>query len=133
MSIPFLITEDRGLYATFGTTAAVAITQYQMVAFGASDDLITGTSDANLCIGFAMKAVASGDAGPTNRIQVRLNGNAIMLAVGNGTVTRGAQAVATGTAGKVTNAGATPDARTVVGRFMASNAVDGDFVPVLIA
>ena len=133
MSIPFLITEDKGLYATFGTTSAVAIAQYQMVAFGASDDLITGTSDTNLCIGFAMKAVAAGDAGATNRIQVRLNGSAIVLGIGDGTVTRGKLAVTTGTAGKVTDTGSTPDFRTVVGRFMASNAVDGSYVPILVA
>jgi hypothetical protein len=52
--------------------------------------------------------------------------------IGNASVTRGALAVTTGTAGKVTNSGATPDARTVVGRFLASNAVDGNLVPVLI-
>jgi len=116
----------------FATTSAVAIAQYQMVAFGASDDIITGTSDTNLCIGIAMEAVAAGDAGATKRIRVRLNGKAIIPMIGNGTVTRGKLAVTTGTAGKVTDTGATPDARTVVGRFLKSDAVDGNLVPVLI-
>lgn len=120
------------LYHEFATTASVAIAKYQMVAFGASDDTITGTSDANLCIGIAMEAVASGDAGSSKRILVRLNGSAIIPMIGNGTVTRGKLAVATGTAGKVTDSGGTPDARTVVGRFLASNATDGNHVPVLI-
>lgn len=116
----------------FATTSSVAIVQYQMVAFGADDDTITGTSDANLCIGIAMEAVASGDAGASKRIRVRLNGKAIVPMIGNGTVTRGKLAVATGSAGKVTDTGSTPDARTVVGRFLSSNAVDGNHVPVLI-
>ena len=121
-----------GLYAQFATTSSVAIAKYQMVAFGADDDTITGTSDTNLCIGIAMEAVASGDAGATKRILVRLNGSAVVPMIGNGTVTRGKLAVATGTAGKVTDTGATPDARTVVGRFLKSDATDGNHVPVLI-
>jgi hypothetical protein len=79
-----------------------------------------------------MEAVASGDAGSTRRIQVRLNGSAILPMIGNGTVTRGKLAVATGTAGKVTDTGSTPDARTVVGRFLKSDSTDGNLVPVLI-
>ena len=116
----------------FATTSAVAISKYQMVAFGADDDTITGTSDTNLCIGIAMETVASGDAGATKRIKVRLLGCKVVPMIGNGTVTRGKLAVTTGTAGKVTDTGATPDGRTVVGRFLASNAVDGNHVPVLI-
>lgn len=118
---------------SFATTSSVAIVKYQMVAFGADDDTITGTSDANLCIGIAMETVASADAGATKRIKVRLvGGSKIVPMIGNGTVTRGKLAVATGTAGKVTDTGSTPDARTVVGRFLASNAVDGNHVPVLV-
>lgn len=117
---------------SFATTSSVAIVKYQAVAFGADDDTITGTSDANLNIGIAMETVASADAGPTKRIKVRLLGSKIVPMVGNGTVTRGKLAVHTGTAGKVTDSGATPDARTVVGRFLVSNATDGNHVPVLM-
>lgn len=120
------------LELNFATTSAVAIAKYAMVAFGADDDTVTGTSDTNLCIGISMETVASGDAGATKRIKVRLLGSKIVPMIGNGTVTRGKLAVTTGTAGKVTDTGATPDARTVVGRFLASNAVDGNHVPVLI-
>lgn len=115
----------------FATASGVAIAKYAMVAMS-DDDTVTGTSDANLCIGIAMEAVASGDAGATRKIAVRLMGSAIVPMIGNGTVTRGKLAVATGTAGKVTDTGSTPDARTVVGRFLKSSAVDGDYVPVLI-
>lgn len=133
MSIAIGFSEpNNGLFASFATTSSVAIAKYQMVAFGADDDTITGTSDANLCIGIAMEAISSGDAGSTKRCQVRLNGAAIVPMIGNGTVTRGKLAVATGTAGKATDSGSTPDARTIVGRFLRSSAVDGDYVPVLI-
>jgi hypothetical protein len=130
--LPSFYEPNSGLFADFATTSSVAIAQYQMVAFGADDDTITGTSDANLCIGIAMAAVSSSAAGASTRVQVRLNGSAIVPMIGNGTVTRGKLAVATGTAGKVTDTGATPDARTVVGRFLASSSTDGDRVPVLI-
>lgn len=116
----------------FATTSSVAIAKYQMVAFGADDDTITGTSDANLCIGIAMEAVASGEAGATKKIDVLLNGRAIVPMIGNGSCTRGKLAVATGSAGKVTDTGSTPDARTVVGRFLKSDATDGNHVPVLV-
>lgn len=130
--LPKFYEPQNPLIHNFATTSSVAIAKYQMVAFGASDDIITGTSDANLCIGIAMEAVSSSEAGSTKRIDVRLNGSAIVPMIGNGTVTRGKLAVATGSAGKVTDTGSTPDARTVVGRFLASNATDGDHVPVLI-
>jgi hypothetical protein len=120
------------LEMNFATTSAVAIVKYAMVAFGADDDTVTGTSDTNLCIGIAMETVASADAGATKRIKVRLLGSKIVPMIGNGTVTRGKVAVTTGTAGKVTDTGATPDFRTVVGRFLVSNAVDGNHVPVLV-
>ncbi len=120
------------LVHSFATTSAVAIVKGQLVAFGADDDTITGTSDTNLCIGTALEAVIAGEAGASKRISVRLLGSAVVPMIGNASVTRGALAVTTGTAGKVTNSGATPDARTVVGRFLASNAVDGNLVPVLI-
>lgn len=129
---PRFYNSEEVLEATFATASGVAIVKYQMVAFGADDDTITGTSDANLCIGFAMEAVASGDAGATKRIRVALNGVAVVPGIGNGTVTRGTLAVATGTAGKLTDSGATPDARTVVGRFLKSDSTDGNHVPVLI-
>ncbi len=119
-------------YGTFGTTSSVAIVKGAAVAFGASSDLVTGTSDANLNIGVAQNAVASASAGATTLCTVRLFGSGIVYMIGNGTVTRGKKAVHTGTAGKVTDAGSTPDARTVVGIFLDSNSTDGDLVPVLI-
>ncbi len=119
--LPAFTEPGNGLYADFATTSSVAIVKYQMVAFGADNDTVTGTSDANLCIGIAMQAVASGDAGAATRIQVRLNGSAVVPMIGNGTVTMGKLAVTTGTAGKVTDTGSTPDARTVVGRFMSTS------------
>ncbi len=120
------------LETDFATTPSVAITKGQLVCFGADDDTITGTVDVNLAFAVALEAVASADAGATRRCRVRLLGHSVMYMKGNGTVTRGALAVAVVTTGKVTNAGATPDARTRVGRFLASSAVDGDLVPVLI-
>lgn len=117
---------------SFATTSAVAIAKYQEVSFGADDDTVTGTTTVNTGIGISLETVASGDAGSTKRIKVRLLGSKIVPMIGNGTVTRGLVAVATGTAGKVTDTGATPDARTVKGRFLVSNATDGNHVPVLV-
>lgn len=130
--LPTFYEPNNPLILKFATTSAVAIVKGQLVAFGADDDTITGTSDTNLCIGIAMEAVAAGEAGATKRIDVRLIGSAIVPMIGNGTVTRGKLAVTTGTAGKVTDSGATPDARTVVGRFLKSDSTDGNLVPVLI-
>lgn len=128
---PRFYTSDE-LEFSFATTSAVAIAKYQEVSFGADDDTVTGTTTANTGIGISMETVAAGDAGATKRIKVRLHGSKVIPMIGNGTVTRGLVAVATGVAGKVTDTGATPDARTVKGRFLASNAVDGNYVPVLV-
>ena len=76
------------LIHNFATTAASPSPSCQMVAFGNNDDTITGTSDANLCIGIAMEAVSSSEAGSTKRIDVRLLGSAIVPMIGDGTVTR---------------------------------------------
>lgn len=125
--------EKGAAYAEFATTAAVAITKGQLVAFGADDDTITGTlSDINLAIGVAMETIASGATGATRRTTVRLLGSGVIFMISNGTVTRGSKLIPIITSGQVTNSGAAPDARQVIGRAMLSDAVAADWVPVLI-
>lgn len=130
--LPNYTESGNGLYADFATTSSVAITKGQLVCFGADDDTITGTADVNLAFAVAMENIASGDAGATKRCKVRLLGHAVVPMIGNGTVTRGKLAVAVATTGKVTDTGATPDGRTVIGRFLVSSATNNDLVPVLI-
>ena len=124
--------EKGAAYAEFATTAAVAITKGQLVAFGADDDTITGTADVNLAIGVAMETIASGVTGPTRRTTIRLLGSGVVFMISNGTVTRGSKLIPITVTGQVTNAGATPDARQIVGRALVSDAVAGNWIPVLI-
>jgi hypothetical protein len=119
---------NSGLFHDFIGKSGDTFVKNQQVAMY-DDDTVTATSDANLNIG-CVEDGGTGDG--VKRFRVRLNGQSIKAMIGNGTVTRGKLAVNTGTAGKVTDTGATPDARTIVGRFLVSSAVDGDWVAVLV-
>lgn len=84
-------------------------------------------------VGVALAEVALADAGPAKRIEVHLMqaGTMVPMLVG-AAVTFGSQVIVQGTTGRIADAGATPDARTVLGRAYGSSAVPGDLVPVLI-
>lgn len=137
MAIPALFKCPGGrLTYPFLTTAAVAIVKGQLVAPGADDDTITGTTStsATRLMGVALADVLAGDAGPTQpRIEVHLlqSGAVIPMIVG-AAVTAGSLVICNGTAGRIADAGATPDARTVIGRALASSSTAGDLVPVMV-
>lgn len=125
---------DNGmLIHSFLPKASTAITKYQLVIFDSSDDTIDvcGATAAN-AIGIALETRAS-TASPTNadRVKVAMFGSRAVPMIGNGTITRGSKLI-TAASGKVTNAGATPDARNVVGIALNSDATDGNYVCVLL-
>lgn len=119
----------------FLTTVAVAIVKGRIVCPGANDDTITGTTsaDAVRISGIALDDVAAADAGGKKRVEVQLlqAGTIVPLVVG-AAVTKDSQVVVADAVGRIKDAGATPDARTLIGRALAGSSTVGDFVPVLI-
>lgn len=121
---------------SYGTTESVAIEKYQLVAFGATTELVTGTTSAGMvnAIGRALEAIASGDAGATKMCEVELltPGTRVYLKAG-GTVTAGALVEVEGTDGRVVDMGAAAagDGSKRIGRALTSGA-DGELVLVMI-
>ena len=119
----------------FATTAGVAIVKNQLVAFGADDDTITGTTiaDGILPIGVALADVLAADAGPTKRIEVLLlqPGTIIPMIVG-AAVTRGSIVSVQGTNGRIKDAPTTPDPRSLIGRALGASSSAGDLLPVMV-
>jgi hypothetical protein len=120
----------------YGTTSSVAILKYQLVLFGASSSVVTGTTaaDTELAIGIANEAVSSAEAGATKKVEV------LLLAAGDiypmlagGTVTAGKRVACEGTDGKIVDVGATPASGSVIGIALASTSTEDDLIPVLIA
>lgn len=118
---------DGCVHHTFQKVAGVEIPAGQEVHLSALDTVAAAT-DANTGIGVSLGDYAATYAGP---MEVALFGRAIAPVIGNGTVTAGVAAVSAGN-GKFTNAGATPDARTMRGIFLQTSAVDGDIVAMLV-
>ena len=110
-------------------TAGVVIAPGNEVRFGADNDKFTLADDANTGIGVASETAISAS---TARQDINLFGSgAIVKVIGNGTVTAGVLAISAGN-GKFTNSGATPDARTIRGKFLETSAVDGALVMMLL-
>lgn len=108
-------------------TAGVVIAPGNEVKFGADNDKFTLADDANSGIGIATETAASAS---TARQDIVLFGSGgVAKVIGNGTVTAGTLAISAGN-GKFTNSGATPDGRTVRGKFLETSAVDG--APVMM-
>lgn len=115
-------------YMDYDPTAGVALLRGQEVKVGANDTTVALATDANTGIGVMAADYPSDWDG---KVSVAMFGSRVELVVGNGTVTAGTRAVSAGN-GKFTNAGATPDGRTVRGIFLKTSAVDGDLVPMLV-
>jgi len=106
-------------------TAGSAILRGNEVSIGADNDKFVLASETFLGVGIATEDALSAS---TARQDIALFGSgAVVLVRGNGTVTAGARAISAGN-GKFTNAGVTPDARTLRGQFLETSAVDGALV-----
>lgn len=106
-------------------TAGSVILRGNEVSYGADNDKFVLAADANTGIGVATEAAATGS---TARQDIHFFGSgAVVLVIGNGTVTAGTRAISVGN-GKFTNTGAAPDARTLRGQFLETSAVDGALV-----
>lgn len=120
----------------FGTTSGVAIAKGQLVKYGATTSVVTGTTaaDSELIIGIACEAVASADAGATTEIEVMfLMPGDIFPLINGSSCTAGTRVACEGNDGRVTDVGATPASGSVIGIALATTSTDGDLVPVLIA
>lgn len=91
------------------------------------------SASANKLVGIAMADVTIAEAIAGKRVEVYLlqAGTMVPMIVG-AAVTFGSEVICQGTTGRVSDAAATPDARTIIGRAYGSSAVAGDLVPVLV-
>ena len=112
--------------------AAGAVVKNALVVLSADDTVsATTANDSELVIGKAIFAISAADVTAGKTVDIELFGRAVVELLAGGTVTRGLRQTPVGTAGKITNVGASPDPGAVIGIAMKSG-VDGDVIPVLI-
>jgi len=107
---------------------------YQAVVFdsGSSTNVTATTSaDDEGVIGIAMEAITTAAAGREIEILLLAPGD-VFIMINGGTTTAGQSVIIEGADGRVEVAGATPAVGSCLGIALATSAVDGDYVPVLV-